>query len=137
MERERLKRYKDKIHVINIRKGEVEVWREGFFNDSKTKLASYKAFQEIAEGILDISAMLVKDAKTLPADDYTNADKLVQLKIIDQSLLGALKDINGLRNRIIHEYNGFDEKTAQESMHRLLPKVADIIKGVEQWISKH
>ena len=40
----------------------------------KTKLATYKAFQEIVEACMDIVAMMCKDSKIPPQDDYTNQE---------------------------------------------------------------
>ena len=52
MEIERAKRYRDKISIILKRNDEINDWiggydSEDFVHDEKTKLATYKAFQEI------------------------------------------------------------------------------------------
>ena len=74
MIRERIKRYKDKINIIR-RSGNINEWTEGyeaenFLRDEKTKLATYKAFQEIVESYMDIIAMACKDEEIVPKDDY-------------------------------------------------------------------
>lgn len=44
MEVERLKRYKEKIDLIEKRLDEIIEWKKLFLSDEKSKLASYKAF---------------------------------------------------------------------------------------------
>lgn len=87
--------------------------------------------------MFDITAMAVKDSGLLPSEDFTNANKLLELNIIDNDLLGSLKDANGLRNRVIHEYNGLDQQIAYDSIQGLLPSIGRFIKKVEEWIKKH
>ena len=75
MIRERIKRYKDKINIIIRRSGNIKEWTggyeaENFLRDEKTKLATYKAFQEIVESCMDIIAMACKDEEIVPKDDY-------------------------------------------------------------------
>jgi len=134
MEKERLIRYKQKLDVISLRNNELEEWSEDFFKEEKSKLACYKAFQEIAEAIFDIIAMLIKDKNNMPGDDYSNIDRLSQLKLIDNGLGGSLKEINGLRNRITHEYNGLNDKTAFESIKGLSTSIKKFVGVIEKWI---
>ncbi|MEM0466663.1 MAG: DUF86 domain-containing protein [Candidatus Thermoplasmatota archaeon] len=103
MDTERRDRYKDKLELIEKRLQEIEEWTnissQEFISDEKTKLATYKAFQELAESCMDIVAMACKDLKILPKDDYTNVEKLSQKLNINKRML---QEINGLRNRLIH-----------------------------------
>lgn len=93
----------DKTEVITRRSSEIEEWIgpdvQAFITDEKTKLATYKAFQEIVEASFDIVAMMLKDVKVPPKDDYTNLKLLLQKKIIDRKMAGLLAESNGLRNR--------------------------------------
>ncbi len=136
MEVSRLKRYADKIKIIRKRKGEVEEWANEFLEDEKTMLACYKAFQEITEASMDILAMTLKDDGLAPKDDYSNIDLVFEKKILDKKVSGALKEANGLRNRIIHGYNGLNAKTAYESLLELLPFFDDFLAMVEKWLKK-
>ena len=74
MNTDRLNRYKEKIDIIEKRIQEAEEWTDissdKFLQDERTKLATYKAFQELAESCMDIIAMACKDIKILPKDDY-------------------------------------------------------------------
>lgn len=137
MLKERLERYKQKLDLISLRKDELEEWSKDFFKEEKSKLACYKAFQEIAESIFDIVAMTIKDNQNMPGDDYSNINKLFQLKLINTDLKESLKEINGLRNRITHEYNGLNDKTAFESMEALIPAIEKFVEIIEKWIKNN
>jgi uncharacterized protein YutE (UPF0331/DUF86 family) len=63
MDIERIERYKDKINFISERVHDVKDWASGFnasdfIGDKKTRLAIYKAFQELVESTFDIAAMV-------------------------------------------------------------------------------
>jgi len=135
MDEERLKRYWDKINLISKRSAEINEWTaippKDFITDEKTKLATYKAFQEIAEACMDIVAMLCKDSKIPPKDDYTNID-LLKNNYFENT--GPLIEANGLRNRLVHRYNATDDVLAFESIKEILPGITTFIAGVKKWI---
>ncbi len=129
---ERKKRYQEKIELAEKRILEAEEWIP--LQDEKSKLAAYKAFQEIVEAISDIIAMLLKDKGKLIEDDYKNIEKITQLKMLDEKDAKILEDANGLRNRIIHKYNRTDDAIAKESIQNLLPQLKTILKKFEHAI---
>lgn len=138
MKIERMKRYRDKINVIIERCENISEWiggyeAEDFIRDEKTKLAVYKAFQEIVESCMDIIAMACKDEKMVPKDDYTNIENL---RFIDDRIKGVLIEANGLRNRLVHHYNHLEDFIAFVSMEELLPKVDEFVEVIEQWMQK-
>lgn len=138
METKRVERYRDKINVIQERCGEITEWTgehevEFYTGDEKTKLATYKAFQEVAESCMDIIAMACKDEKITPKDDYTNIENI---DFIDESMKGVLVEANGLRNRLVHRYNQSDDLIALVSIKELLPSIEDFVEVVEQWMQK-
>ncbi|MFQ6126013.1 MAG: HepT-like ribonuclease domain-containing protein [Candidatus Heimdallarchaeota archaeon] len=46
-----------------------------------------------------------------------------------------LIEANGLRNRIIHGYNGLNDNLAFTALKRLLPGLKNILGKVKQWIN--
>ena len=48
-----------------------------------------------------------------------------------------MKEANGLRNRLVHDYNGLERKIALSSLKRINSKVDDILEEVRRWITKH
>ncbi len=140
MELARAKRYRDKISRIIQSITDIKDWassQEVFLEDRKTRLATYKAFQEAVEAITDIVAMMVKDLGEIPKDDYTNIETLYNKKIISSELKKAIKEANGLRNRVVHEYNGILDEVAYASIMKLIDDMEDFARVVEEWVSKN
>ncbi|MFO8077975.1 MAG: DUF86 domain-containing protein [Thermoplasmatota archaeon] len=135
MEENRIKRYKQKISVIEQRRQNIFSWISD--SDEKSVLAIYKAFQEIIESLTDLCAMIVKDADGLVADDYSNIEQLGKQTIINQDQESLLKEANGLRNRLVHEYNGLNRNIALESIQQINENLDSIMKDLSIWIKKH
>ena len=135
MDTERRNRYKDKIELIEKRIQEIEEWtdiiKEEFIEDERTKLATYKAFQELAESCMDIIAMACKDTKILPKDDYTNIEKLSSRLKFNKRVL---QEANGLRNRLIHRYNATDDYIAFQSIKEIIPEITTFVEVINKWI---
>lgn len=138
MDSERLRRYIDKIEHIEERIGDIRAWLCEIEDvrgiDKKTRLAVYKAMQEVVEASTDIVAMILKDEGKLPKDDYTNIEKIFALNIIDKSLKEALNEADGLRNRLVHEYNELNDEIALESIQCLLEPIENFIEVVKKWM---
>jgi uncharacterized protein YutE (UPF0331/DUF86 family) len=137
MDTDRRDRYKDKLELIEKRLQEVEEWTavssEEFIEDERTKLATYKAFQELAESCMDIIAMACKDLKILPKDDYTNIEKLGSKLKFNKRVLQVA---NGLRNRLIHRYNTTDDLIAFQSIQDITPQITIFVEVIKRWIKK-
>ncbi|MFW6145139.1 MAG: HepT-like ribonuclease domain-containing protein [Candidatus Natronoplasma sp.] len=69
-------------------------------------------------------------------DDYTNIERLREKRLLDREQEGLMKESNGLRNRLVHEYNGLEKKIALESIKRTNSKVVDILEVVKGWLKK-
>ena len=126
----RRKRYLEKSELAEKRISEIEEWIEG--DDEKTKLACYKAFQEIVEVLFDLVAMKIKDSDKNVEDDYKNTERLIDMKIIDKKNAEILNEANGLRNRIVHKYNNLDDALAKESIIELMPNLKKILNALIQ-----
>jgi uncharacterized protein YutE (UPF0331/DUF86 family) len=99
-------------------------------------LAIYKAFQELVELFTDICSMMLKDMSEIVEDDYSNIETLQKKGIFNQEQESILKESNGLRNRLIHEYNGLERKTAINSILEINEKLDSIIEVINTWIKK-
>lgn len=105
--------------------------------DAKSRMATYKAFQELAEALLDLCAMACKDEDKNVKDDYANIETLKSLKIIDEKTAKALAEINGLRNRVVHEYNGIKYDIFSSSAARLLADAEKFLESVKTWMQRN
>ena len=81
---------------------------------------------------MDITAMYLRDRDIPSRDDYSNIERIDLFSSLQKQLL---REINGLRNRIIHRYNGTDEVLALTGISRSLPEIHSLISTVEQWIN--
>ena len=137
MDEERRSRYRDKILWIQDRAELIDIWLNdlsppGSPPDIKTRLAIFKAFQEVTEAAMDFIAMYLRDQDIPSRDDYSNIDR-IDLYSEDQKKF--LREMNGMKNRIIHRYNGTDENLALTGISRSMPAIRVRVQVMEQWIS--
>lgn len=136
MDKKRIARYVSKIQLIEERIEDIGSWECDFTTDKRSRLAVYKAMQEIVEASMDVLAMRLKDSEKLPMDDYTNIDRAYKSEIIDERIKYALEEANGLRNRLVHGYDGINETVALESMKSLFPLFEAYIERMRQWLKE-
>jgi uncharacterized protein YutE (UPF0331/DUF86 family) len=112
MRRTRLARYKEEsdyiVTTIESIPGTLE-------SDIERSAAYYKLHTSI-EAAMDIIAMLLKDLGKDVGDDYANIQSLEGAKTIKPKLAERLRRCNGLRNYIVHRYNGLDEEIVLDSI---------------------
>jgi uncharacterized protein YutE (UPF0331/DUF86 family) len=130
----RVKRYLMKGDHGRERLAQATSWAEQGRKDVIHRLASYKAFQESAEAIADLVAMALNDKGRPPTDDYSNLERAAQEGIISASAVAALAEATGLRNRLVHEYDGVDVARAAEAIARLAPVMEATFQEVESWV---
>jgi uncharacterized protein YutE (UPF0331/DUF86 family) len=126
-----------KLHHGRQRIELVEEWQKEKMSEHETKnlLAIEKAAQEVIEAATDLIAMILKDKSIPPTDDYTNIDRILELKFITKEIGRIMREANGLRNRLIHVYNDVDVGVLLQSIKRVLPGVATFFDEVEKWLS--
>lgn len=98
--------------------------------------AIYHSAQLTVEVIIDISAMIVKDLELNPKDNYSNYETLFQNDIISLEIKTSLKELNGLRNRLAHDYNGIIDEIAYETLSKNIEKITKFKDSVELWLKK-
>ncbi len=144
MEEERIKRYNDKLEYLNQTIENLNNWTETV--DSKEfierlelqkQYGIYHAFQIGIEIITDLVSMIVKDVKMIPKDDYSNINILNNKKIISADLAAKLREANGLRNRIVHDYNGLDNEIAYNALTNLLKHFQEFRVEAKEWLKKN
>lgn len=138
LSRERKNRYLDKVEKIETRASDIEGWigdlsEADFERDKKTRLATYKAFQELVEAVADICAMHASDTVKAVGDDHENVGKAAG-ELYEEGLREALERSNGLRNRLVHEYNQLNNKIAYDSIKELLPSLRRFGEEVQKWV---
>jgi len=144
MEEERIKRYNDKLEYLNQTIEHLNNWTERI--DSKEfierlelqkQYGIYHAFQIGIEIITDLVSMIVKDVKLIPKDDYSNINILKNKKIVSEDLAAKLREANGLRNRIVHDYNGLDNEIAYDRLTNLIKYFQEFKVKAKEWLKKN
>ncbi|MFX1296665.1 MAG: DUF86 domain-containing protein [Promethearchaeota archaeon] len=143
MDKTRKNRYLDKISNLKKYYNLVNEWFKESDLDNLIKTDNYKqvfaiyhAAQLSIETISDLCVMIVKDLNFNPKDNYINFEILQGENIISDKLFLALKELNGLRNRIVHDYNGFIDEIAWQSISNHLFHLDEFRKVVELWLQK-
>lgn len=137
MDEERFARYAEKLRHAEDRLELFDEWAPQATEDTALRLASFKAFQEVGEALADMCAMITKDLSQFPKDDYSNVDVLQEREILSTESADALRELTGLRNRLVHEYDKLDEEIALSSAIRLREPVGKTLKEVRAWISSN
>ena len=143
MDEKRRTRYFDKLSSLKKYLFLLEKW----FNDPNLKatiknknyeriFAIYHSAQLTVEVIIDISAMIVKDLELNPKDNYSNYETLFQNEIISFEIKKSLIELNGLRNRLAHDYNGIIDEIAYETLNKNITKITKFKDSVELWLEK-
>jgi len=129
---QKLNELKDRFAFIDSHLG----WKEEFLQNRMLRKAVYKEFQEAIEIVADLVAMIVKDSGMAVEDDYTNIEHASNLLKLSKALTLALRKANGLRNVLVHEYNGINDSLAYDSIEELMPQLKVFASEVEKWISR-
>jgi uncharacterized protein YutE (UPF0331/DUF86 family) len=67
-------------------------------------------------------------------DDYSNIDFLVGKDILEERMGLKLKEANGLRNRLIHGYDGVNDETACYAIKELIGDLRAFSLVMLEWI---
>ena len=144
MDSNRIQRYRDKFTKFDIYHDQLSEWLISHPIESLDEkkdihwiYAILHVFQNIAELISDISAMVLKDSGKIVKDNYTNYKMLYDQSVISKSSLDTLKRITGLRNRIAHEYNGLIYDLAWKAMEDFIERFKFIREDLYKWLTSN
>ncbi|MHA1911325.1 MAG: DUF86 domain-containing protein [Candidatus Kariarchaeaceae archaeon] len=143
MEPSRKKRYLDKLQIIRERSEFCEN-KSKALRDSKTReveeldlYSLWYAFQTMVQSTLDIIAMICTDEKIGPRSDKINVDIIVKEGLLSTDLADAISEARGLRNILVHEYNGIILDQAINSIRKLLPNLVQVYEVLKKWLTQH
>ena len=131
------KRIMEKVETVVERVEFIEEHlSEEILGDRILRKATYKEFQEAVEAASDVCAMLRRGLNSSAKDDYSNVDFLVERDILEERMGEKIKEANGLRNRLIHGYDGVNDETACYAIKELIVDLRDFSVVVLEWIRK-
>lgn len=96
-----------------------------------TERALLYSLQVVVEISMDIIAMKVRDMGLKVEDDATNIEKITDKKIISQNEGDFLRQMNGVRNFIVHRYDYLDMDIVNEALSRISELKGIILKVAE------
>lgn len=85
---------------------------------------------------MDIAAMLVKDLGRVPGGDRQNVATLTKIGIISNDLEQSLLQCNGLRNILVHRYNGVDNERVIKSIPEVDMTLREFVECVENALNQ-
>ncbi len=131
------KRICEKIEIVIERVQFIkEHLSEKILKDRILRKAIYKEFQEGVEAAADVCAMARRDLNSSAKDDYSNIDFLVEKGILKKETGIKLKEANGLRNRLIHGYDGINDELACSVIEELIEDLMDFSVVILEWIKE-
>jgi uncharacterized protein YutE (UPF0331/DUF86 family) len=80
--------------------------------------------------------MIARDEGFFSEDDYTNLERIKEKIGLDEKTASLLKKAKGLRNVLVHEYDGIIDELAFDSMKNFLPAIKKFREGVLEWRKK-
>ncbi len=80
--------------------------------------------------------MLCKDSGIMPKGDYENIQSLFSRKFIDAELSNSLSRCNGLRNILVHRYNGIDASIVLRSIQNVKVTFTRFIELLEGYLGE-
>ncbi len=143
IDKKRIERYIEKLEHLKQLLKEIYKWTadiniEDFIKlDLKEQFGIYHAFQIIIEIMTDIIAMTVKDLKIKPKDDYSNIECLEKEGFLSNELTLTLRKVNGLRNVLVHDYNGLDDSIAFRGIKEYSSSIEEFCEVISQWLKKN
>ncbi len=87
--------------------------------DEVTERALLHALEIAVEISMDVIAMKIRDIGLKVEDDATNIEKITHEGIISKSEADFLRQMNGVRNFIVHRYNKLDMGIINEALSRI------------------
>jgi uncharacterized protein YutE (UPF0331/DUF86 family) len=96
-----------------------------------TERALLYSLQVAIEISMDLIAMKVRDMGLKVEDDAINIEKITDKNLISKGEGDFLRQMNGVRNFIVHRYNHLDMDFINEALSRIDELKGIIIKVIE------
>ena len=143
MDPQRKARYQDKLQKFDRYYDQYIKWlashpinKLDLEGDAHWVYAIIHVFQNLAELCSDLAAMIIRDKKLIPKDNYSNYKLLQENTILSEKSYQILIKVTGLRNRVAHEYNGLNYTIAWEAMEQFIDGFENIKEEFGSWLKQ-
>jgi len=132
------KRVKDKIQDIKTYLEQLSKIKPNTFEeyekDFKTKAACERYFEKIAEAVIDLALLIIKEKDLQTPEEENEAFEILEKEnIMNSNLTKKLKGMKGMRNIIAHQYSDVND----ELMYAAISKeIEDDVKAFLEIIKK-
>lgn len=134
MDQERRTRYVTKIeYIIDSMKIAEQLTNNP---DTVQTKALYYCLLTSIESTMDLIAMLLKDKGTVAKGDKSNIEFLSSENHVSSELAAHLNKCKGLRNVLVHQYNGIDREIVLRSFDDIKNTLTSFIEIVEKVLNE-
>ena len=99
--------------------------------------AAERLLQVAIEAAVDVSTHLVVGlGRTAPVDAYGSVVALGTAGVLERDLAARLAPATGLPNRLVHEYNGLDDRKVHGALGEALDGFAAFVAQVERFLER-
>ena len=132
------KRIKDKIQDIKIYLEQLSKIKPNTFEeyekDFKTKAACERYFEKIAEAVLDLALLIIKEKNLQTPEEENEAFEILEKEnIMNSNLTKKLKGMRGMRNIIAHQYSDVNDELIYTAISK---EIEDDVKAFLEIIKK-
>ena len=109
---------------------------EGLFSDPLVQPAIERYLQLVVDSAVDCNNLVLEKRGIEKAETYFGTfTALREHALLDASLADQLAPSVGLRNALVHRYEGIDRKRMYESIKRFLPLYRSYLAGMLKHVS--
>lgn len=109
---------------------------EEYIEELYKRKATERLLQELIETAIDVNTyLIVQTGNTIPDDYYESFIKAGELKVISLELAEKLAPSAGLRNRLVHEYDGLEHSIVLNAVRTAENLYPQYVKQIEDYIS--
>jgi uncharacterized protein YutE (UPF0331/DUF86 family) len=108
-----------------------------YIRDLYRRKATERLLQEMIEAAVDINThLIVESGAAAPEDYYQSFIRAGEIGVLSPDLALKLAPSAGLRNRIIHEYNGIDHSIILKSVTMAEESYPAYVKEISEALSR-
>ncbi len=108
---------------------------DAYLADEINEALAERYLERIAGRVIDINFHLSTEVLGLTPTDYADSFlKVSQLGIVASEEAGRYAGLAGLRNRLVHEYNGIDERIIYQALARVLSDIPRYLKAIREYL---
>ncbi|MBI2552373.1 DUF86 domain-containing protein [Candidatus Uhrbacteria bacterium] len=126
-----------KADLEELRREKPPHW-EVFLEDSRTRHVTEHLLEHIVNRAIDINSHLLVESGKAPPDTYEDSFlKLAEFGVLTAKFAGEVAKSAGLRNRLIHEYDGIRYDVLYDAISDAVREYPQYIEAITKFIATH